>query len=360
MRTMSRIQFHALPIGLVLGLFVSLLAVDASAQTCGAGQILLKNDILPDNPSGRFLVGVVPGVCKNEAVMSAFDASGPCKVKSVSVMFGHRSGVSGAKAVVDLEIYDGATFQSSGRVVLGMLLFKTSRDAGLNLQIQSHALNTYTLPKDVLVPSGRPIIGYRMMLNTSGGSCAFGFNANFCVDAANNCKRGINILDAPSQFGLVDPAVWSVSGTRLCPLYIRGSWIIRACVEPQVSLTWTGNPTPGGVVAFKFKAPGQSGNGYYALVSGGISTGWNSPWGRLPLDPDFIFNCFLSDCAALLINRVGVIGSSGESYGGMIIPNSPILKNSGLQLYANFVTFKPPNFAPFVSVSPPAKVITIN
>jgi len=345
---------------LLVALASVLLADGARAQVCGSGEMLLKNDNLPAVPGGSARVGIVPGVCQNEAVMSSFDAFGPCKVKSVSVMFGHKFATGGIRASVDLEIYDGATFQASGKVVLGPLLFKASRDASINLQIQTHAINTYSLPKDVLVTSGNPIIGFRMLTTLSPGSCLFGYDANFCVDAANNCKTGINILDAPTQFGTVDPAVWSVGGIRLCPTYIRGSWIIRACVEPQVSTRWTGNPTPGGVLAFTFRAPGEGGNGYYALVSGGISTGWNSPWGRLPLDPDPIFNCFLSDCAAMLINRVGVIGSNGEGYGGLIIPNSPILRNSGVQLYAGFVTFKLPNFAPWVSVSPPSKVITIN
>lgn len=356
MRIVSSSWLQSLSITIALCSFVA----EAKAQLCGTGEVLLKNDILPAVPGGAVKVGIVPGVCVNEAVMSSFNSFGACKVKSVSLMFGHKFGTGGIKAVVDLEIYDGATFQPSGRVVLGPLLFKSSRDASVNLQIQTHALNTYSLPKDVIVTSGNPIIGFRMLTTLSSGSCAFGYDANFCVDAANHCKTGINILDAPTQFGTVDPAVWSVSGVRLCPVYIRGSWIIRACVEPQVSTTWTGNPTPGGVVSFRFRAPGEGGNGYYALVSGGVGTGWNSPWGRLPLDPDPIFNCFLADCAALLINRVGLIGSNGEAYGGLIIPNSPILRNSGLKLYAGFVTFKPPNFAPWVSVSPPSRVITIN
>jgi hypothetical protein len=292
--------------------------------------------------------------------MSAFNPGYPCKVVSVAVMYGHKFGTPGVKAAVDVEIYDGATFGAGGSVTLGKLLFKLSQGS-TNLQIQSHGINTFTLPVPVSVPSGRPVIGFRMITTLSGGSCATGYDANFCVDAANTCTPGMNILDAPGQYGVVDPATYKVLNTiPLCPTYISGSWIIRACVQPEVSTGWSGNATPGGVLSFTFNAPSEVGNGYFAIVSGGIKTGWVTPWGYVPLDPDPIFDCFLGPCAPILINRQGTIGGGGQAFGGMLIPNSPILKNSGLQLYVGFVTFKLPNFAPWVSVSAPSPVITIN
>lgn len=341
-------------------LFSLVLAVPVAAQACGKGETLLKNDALPAVPSGSYTFGIVPGLCIGEAAMSVFNAGGPCKVKAVSVFYGHKFGTNGVKAAVDVEIYDGVTFAANGNATLGKQLFKLS-SGSTNLQIQSTGLNTYTLPKPVSVPSGRPVIGFRMITTLSGGSCSAGYDTNFCVDAVNTCTKGINILDAPTQFGPVDPAVYKFGGLiPLCPTYIRGSWIIRACVEPDVSVSWTGNATPGGVLSFTFNAPGQGGNNYYLVLSGGIKTGWQSPWGKLPLDRDPIFDCFLAACSSTLIGRTGTFNSSGKAFGGMLIPNAPILKNSGLTLYACFVTFKAPNFAPWISVSSVSRPIVIN
>lgn len=340
-----------------------LTAVPALAQVCGSTEVLLKNDILPAVPSGSYAVGLVRGLCVGEAAMGVFNAGASCKVKAVSVMFGHRIGTNGITALVDIEIYDGVTFQPNGQAQLGTLLFQLTKNSS-NLQIQSHGINTYTLPTPVRVPSGRPVIGFRMLFTTAAGSCSAGYDANFCCDAANTCTPGRNILDAPGQFGAVDPAVYRVTQgpitIPLCPVYFNGDWIIRCCVEPEVSMTWSGNPTPGGVLSFVFYAPGEDGNGYFATLSGGIKSGWQSPWGLFPLDPDPVFDCFLGPCAVTLIGRTGTIGTGGRSFGGMAIPNSPILKNSGLQLYGAFVTFKQPNFTPWISVSAPSQVITIN
>ena len=344
------------------GLVVALASADAASQSCGTGQTLLKNDILPDIPSGKFRYGVVPGLCKNEAAMSYFKYGTPCNVTTVSVLFGHAQGTNGAKAVVDVEIYDGATFGAGGKVTLGTRLFKLS-SGGSNLQIASNGINEFTLPKPVFVPGGNPVIAFRMILNTSSGSCSTGYAANFSVDADGKCTPGKNILDTTNPgWGIFDPAVFRVPPLLFpfCPLYFNGSWVIRACVQPVVSVNWTGNATPGGVISFTFNAPGQSNNGYFLLISGGIANGWKSPWGNLPLDNDFVFNCFLGDCASILVNRVGTINSSGRGFGGMLIPNAPILKNSGFKLYAGFVTFKNPNIFPWVSVSAPSRVITIN
>ena len=294
--------------------------------------------------------------------MSVFSAGGPVKVHKVSILFGHRLGTPGVKAVVDVEIYDGATFLPGGKVTLGARLFKLS-NASTNLQIQTNGINEFKLPSPVSVPSGRPVIGFRMIQTLAGGSCAQGYDANFSVDAAGTCRPGINILDAPGpgQFGLVDPAVFRVGGLiPLCPGIFSGSWVIRACVKPEVSTNWTGNPSPGGVLSFTFNAPGQAGNGYYAMVSGGIGTGFQTPWGFLPLDQDPIFDCFLGPCSIFLIGRSGTIGANGQGFGGMSIPNHPSLKNSGLKLYVGFVTYVKPNFVPWVTVSAPSRVITIN
>lgn len=158
----------------------SILVPAAPAQNCGAGNILLKNDILPDLPSGSTTVGIVPGLCDGEAAMSVFQTGGPASVNSVAVMFGAAAGTNGVQAVVDLEIYDGITAAAGGRWVLGPRVFRLS-DLGSNLQIQSHGINTYTLPSPVRCTSGQCVVGWRMVLNTASGSCALGYTANFCL-----------------------------------------------------------------------------------------------------------------------------------------------------------------------------------
>jgi hypothetical protein len=341
---------------LVLALATAL-ALPAAAQTCNPGSRLFKNDILPDNPSGSLQFGIVPGVCENEAVMSVLNVGGPSKITAVSVLFGHRFGTNGVAAVVDVEIYDGATVAGNGRWTLGPRVFRLS-DGSTNLQIQSTAINTFTLPTPVRVTSGKAVIGFRMLLTTAGGSCATGYDANFAVDAENTCRPGINVLDAIGH-GPVDPVTYMGFGVPLCPLYIRGSWVIRACVEPEVSVTWTGNPTPGGVISLTYIAPNQGGDNYVAFVSGGIATGFPTPWGRLPLDPDPLFNCFLANCRALMINPQGRIGASGQAFGGMLIPNLSILVGSNLHLYVAFITYET-DFFQWKTISAPSLPIIIN
>jgi hypothetical protein len=342
----------------LLAISSGILASATSAQTCGQGERLLKNDILPDNPSGQYPIGIVPGLCDGEAAMSVFNAGGPCKVKSVAIGYGHRLGTNGVQALVDVEIYDGATVAANGRWTLGPLLFKLSNGSS-TLQIQSTGINTFTLPAPVRVPSGRPVIGFRMDLNTAGGSCALGYDANFFCDAENRCRTGINILDATGH-GPVDPATYTGFGVPLCPVFFRGSWVIRCCTEPEISVEWQGNPTPGGVLSVTYIAPNRAGDNYIALGGGSISGGgFTTPFGPVPLDPDPFFFCFLADCRSMLIGAQGVIGPSDRAFGGMLIPNLPILRNSGLTLYLAFALHGQQSLN-FTGQSSPSLPIVIN
>lgn len=320
----------------LLALASGILVPDSFAQTCGQGERLLKNDILPDNPSGSYTIGIVPGLCDGEAAMSLFNAGGPVRVKSVAIGYGHRFGTNGVQALVDVEIYDGATVGANGRWTLGPLLFKLSNGSS-SLQIQSTGINTFTLPAPVRVPSGRPVIGFRMELNSAGGSCALGYDANFFCDADNRCRAGINILDATGH-GPVDPVTYTGFGVGLCPVFFRGSWVIRCCVEPEIAVEWQGNATPGGVLSTTYIAPGRAGENYIGLCGGSITGGgFTSPFGRVPLDPDPLFFCFLADCRSSLVGAQGVIGPNDRAFGGFLIPNLPVLRNSGLTLYLAFV-----------------------
>lgn len=328
-----------------------------SAQTCGAGDRLLKNDILPDNPSGPYTIGIVRGLCDGEAAMSVFNAGGPVKVKSVAIGYGHIFSTNGVNALVDVEIYDGATVAANGRWTLGPLLFRLSNGSS-NLQIQSTGINLFTLPIPVRVPSGRPVIGFRMLMNLAGGDCANGYDANFFTDAQNQCRGGINILDA-SGHGPVDPVTYTGFGVPLCPLFFRGSWVIRCCVEPEISVDWTGNPTPGGVISVTYIAPNHAGENYLALAGGSFrGGGFTTPFGPVPLDPDPLFFCFVTDCRSMLIGGLGVIGGNDRAFGGMLIPNLASLRNSGLTLYLAFVLYGQ-TFS-FTAQSSPSAPIVIN
>lgn len=344
---------------LALAFFAATLAAPVLAQTCGPTEILLKNDILPAVPSGPTRVGLVPGLCDGEAAMSVFTTQGAVNVKSVSIMLAQAQGTNGVSAVVDIEIYDGITDLGQGRWSLGRRVFRLS-DGGSNAQIQTHGINQFTLPSPVRVASGKAVIGWRMLLNTSQGDCLSGYTSNFACDASGTCPRGINVLDAIGH-GPVDPNAYTGFGLPLCPIFFQGSWIIRACVEPEVSVQWAGNPTPGGVVALTFVAPGHGGEQYLAMASNNIATGFQTPWGRLPLDPDWLFDCFFGPCrSAMFFNDVGILNPNGIGNGGLLIPNLPVLRNSNLRIYIGFTTALAPNLFPFTAISSPSQPIFIN
>ncbi|MBI5851668.1 MAG: hypothetical protein HZB39_11685 [Planctomycetes bacterium] len=340
--------------------FLSLLLTSlVAAQNCGTGNIILKNDTLPDLPSGATAVGVVPGLCEGEAAMSIFQTGGPVSVNSVAVMFGSYAGTNGVQAVVDIEIYDGITPGVGGRWVLGPRVFRLS-DLGSNLQIQTHGINTYTLPAPVRVTSGQCVVGWRMVLNTATGSCASGYTANFCVDAAPTCRPGINVLDAIGH-GPIDPVTYNGFGVPLCPIYFRGSWIIRACVTPEITTGWTGNPAPGGLVQLQLRAPGHGNERYLLMAASGASTGFATPWGRIPLDNDWLFQCFFGACRpAMFINDFALLNAAGDGFAVLRIPNLPVLVGSNFPIYCAFVTSNQPGMIPFTGVSSPSPVIRIN
>ena len=327
------------------------------SQNCGSGSQLLKNDILPDNPSSFLQIALVPGICAGDAVMSILDAGAPATVHSVSVGFGHRLGANGVRAIVDLEIYDGATPGPSGKYTLGPLLF-TTKSSSSNLQLTSTGINEWKLPTPVKVPSGKPVIGFRVVQTFASGSCQLGYDANFFTDNAPGRFPGKNILSDPKH-GPIDPFVYLGFGLPLYPIYYKGNWAIRACIKRDVSVAWTGNATPGGFLSLTYNAPSQGGDQYFVLVSGGIATGFPSPWGRVPLDFDPIFTCFLGDCRGTLLNPVGTFNAQGQAFGAMQIPNVPGLKNSGLKLYLGFVTFDKTGFFPWKSISAPSRPVVI-
>ncbi|MBK9383925.1 MAG: hypothetical protein IPN34_03750 [Planctomycetes bacterium] len=330
------------------------------AQSCGAGQNLLKNDAIPGVPNGATAVALVPGLCDGEAAMSVFRTQGAVRIDKASVMFANNFGASGTLALVNLEIYSGATFRTDGRVSLGPKVFDFASATGNDIQISTHALNEIDISsRNVVISTGTVVIAWRMQLNTASGSCALGYTSNFATDNNFVCRSGENILDAQGV-GPVDPCTYLGFGVPLYPTFFRGNWLIRACATPQISAEWTGQPTPGGFLSFTFRAPGQAGNGYTAFVGGSATTGFLTPWGQLPLDPDPIFVCFLGACRGLTFNFQGVLNANSLGFGGMLIPADPLLVGSNLRLLASFVTHPPASFTPWIGISPPSQPIVIN
>ncbi|MGE3174966.1 MAG: hypothetical protein AB7O97_20225 [Planctomycetota bacterium] len=331
----------------------------AAAQQCPPGDLLLKNDQLPPLPSGTPTVAIVPGLCDGEAAMAVLTTPGPVDVSEVSVMFGAQFGTSGVIAAVDVEIYDGATVNGLGQWTLGPRVFQLS-SGGSNLQIQSHAINTFALPSPVTCSSGKVVVGWRMVLNASSGNCLFGYTANFCTDFGSSCTPGRNVLDALGH-GPVDPVTYTGFGQPLCPSFFRGDWIIRACVTPSVSVQWTGNPTPGGAVLLNLLAPGHAGETYLTMLSLG-TLGWTTPFGVIPLNNDFVLQCTIDPACwpALLINNIGTLNGSAQATTVFLIPNFPFLQGSGLPIYAAFITSQSPTGTPFSAVSAPSPAIVIN
>ncbi len=345
---------------LAAGLAVALLAGGVAAQACSPGDILLKNDQLAAIPGGTPPVAILPGLCDGEAAMSVLTAPGPVDVRKVSVMFGAQLGTNGVIAAVDVEIYDGATVNGQGLWTLGPRVFQLS-STGSNLQIQTHAINEFTLPAPVRCNSGKVVVGWRMVLNGASGSCSSGYTANFCCDFGSTCTAGRNILDALGV-GPVDPATYQGFGVPLCPIYFRGDWIIRACVTPSISVNWTGSPTPGGAVLLNLMAPGHAGEYYLTMLSLGTQPGLSTPWGHVPLNDDFVFRCTIDPGCwpSIFVNNTGTLNGNAQATTVFLIPNLPVLQNSNLAVNAAFLTSTVPGWLPFSAVSAPSPPIVIN
>jgi hypothetical protein len=165
-----------------------------------------------------------------------------------------------------------------------------------------------------------------MVMNFGGGSCSAGYDTNFACDNQFVCTPGLNVIDVLGV-GPIDPAVYSV----FCPLFFRGSWVIRACLQPDTNAnTLTLTPStlpamPGATSAIAFTAPGRGGDTYLLMPTFTTTPGIPVPppgMGTIPINPsDPLF--FLALTGALdpfIINRVGILNSSGQGFGLFLRP----------------------------------------
>ena len=177
---------------------------------------------------------------------------------------------------------------------------------------------------------------------------------------APTCRPGISVLDATGH-GPVDPVLYNGFGVPLCPNYFRGSWIIRACVTPEITTSWTGNATPGGLVQLQLRAPGHGNERYLLMAASGASTGFLTPWGRIPLDNDWLFDCFFGPCrSSMFLNDFALLNAAGDGFAVLLIPNLTVLVGSNFPIYCSFVTSNQPGMIPFTGISSPSSVIRIN
>jgi hypothetical protein len=216
-------------------------AAPAAAQNCPSGtDLTFKNDNLPLVPVGPIAASVIPGLCEGEAIGAVFTlppGSPPQKLLQVSVGFGHGSGVGGFQALLNVEIYDGITW-SSGIPTLGPKVYDLNADQQTDMQVFTHGLNLLDLSgEDVTVGNGtnKYVVAFRMNFNPTG-TCGTGHPANFMTDNSCAlfcaCSSGSqkNLVDLQGQ-AWRDVSTAMVSGFALCPLFINGNWLIRACTE---------------------------------------------------------------------------------------------------------------------------------
>jgi hypothetical protein len=341
-------------------------AVPAWSQSC-PGQNFFKNDILPANPSGALSLSVIPGLCEDEACGARFLLPGgtPQKLQRVAVGFASAGGAQGATALVNVEIYNGVSF-AGAVATLGPKVFDLEQATGANFQVTSSGINEFDLtPYNVVVNGAGDndfVVAFRMRFNPNG-ACATGFQTNFFTDNTQGGLFGCNPSITPQGKNLIfiegqgwrDPALATVSGFPLCPLFYSGNWAIRACstnagpTNPlQVSVS--GSPVPpGGLATLTFTAPGFAGVPFIAAASLGNNPGipvvsGNPPVaGTIPLNFDALLQASLAGSGVFFGFQAAFL-PNGTAPGVILLPNNPNL--SGLGFYVAFVAI-PPFPAPF-------------
>jgi len=243
----------------------ALLALSAAlpAQNCGAGQTLLKNDTLPNVPSGSETVAVIQGLCEGEAAGCVFDVSGlgpSVSLTRASVGYINVASAAGITAAANLKIYDGISW-SGGIPTLGTLVLDWEAATGTSIQLTSSSLNEVDLGAFApTITSGTAVVTWEMQVNLLAGDCTNGYTTNFATDFAGGgggCSPTQKNLLFVLGEGWRDPATYKLAGIfPICPSAYAGNWIIRACAT---------SGTPSGPV--NYCTSGTSANGCQATIS---------------------------------------------------------------------------------------------
>jgi hypothetical protein len=247
---------HTLRLTLAAAALLGAVCAPATAQGCSGGGTFWKRDNLPIVPAGLTAVGVVRGLCEGESAGVVFEMPAnmpPQKIKEVVAPWGEAfAGTPGFQAQLDLEVYDGVSWNGS-LPVMGNRVFQLS-NTGQGMQVQTHGLNVLDVSSfDIYVgiepatgtpPVRRFAICFRIDLNAHPtGTCATGYPANFFTDAQTTlfgCQSQLrtNLMEIQGQ-GWRDAAQATVSGFPLCPVYYNGNWAIRCCTEDAFPAYYT-------------------------------------------------------------------------------------------------------------------------
>lgn len=245
------------------GLF-AWLAAPAFAQGCAtATDTWWQRDHLPMAPSGQTAVSVIQGMCEGESAGVVFEmpaSLGPQFVTQVVAPWGAAGGVAGFQAVLDVEVYDGVSFNGAN-VNMGTRVFSLSQNLSSNMQVASHGLNVLdTSSFNIIVgtapPNGSPAVRrfaicFRTDLNLHpSGTCNTGYPANFFTDNSQ-FSLFCNATITPPRTSLIeyhvngvnqgwkDVTVANVGGVPICGPYYQGIWAIRCCTRDAFPASYT-------------------------------------------------------------------------------------------------------------------------
>jgi len=214
-----------------------LLAAQARAQFCGAGESFFKNDDLPQIPPGSATISIIPGLCEGEAIGTVIDVSSlgsSAVIESASVGYFNVAGAGGIQAEANLKIYDGISW-AGGLPSFGPLVFDFNTAAGASVGLTSSGINQVDVSAfGPTVTSGTAVIVWEMLSNPLGGSCSSGYTTNYSTDYAGGgggCSPPQKNLIYILGQGWRDVTTAKVSIFNLCPMFVAGNWIVRICAS---------------------------------------------------------------------------------------------------------------------------------
>lgn len=340
---------------MIAAFLVAVSATMAIAQGCAPATTFLKNDNLPAVPSGPLAVSVIPGLCEGEAIGAIFDVSSigsVVRIDNAAVGYFNNAGANGIQAAVNLQIYDGVTF-SGTTPVLGPLVFDFGVATNASVGVTSTAINVVDISSfNVNVTSGKMVVVWEMDFNVLGGTCATGYTTNFGTDNPSLTS----VCTTPSQKNLVritgqgwrDVRFATVSGFPLCPFFINGNWVIRACardVTPVNPLTINFFPsaatTAGGLTLVQFVGtPADGGKIYIPVISCTLgSTPIPGTTLSLPFLIDVCSNYYLNDLTFSVFaltpppNKFGFLLPNGTASGTVSIPLNVVAPPGGIPIH---------------------------
>ena len=341
---------------------LSVLCVVAASQGCPTpGDLFWQRDTLPANPSGLQTFSVIQGLCEGEAAAVVFDLPAgmpPQQITEVVCPFGAAGGAQGAVALVNVEIYDGVSFNGVS-ANMGTQVFDLNAATQSDLQVTSTAFNTFDTTQFNVVVGNDPVnrsfaIAFRMNFNPNG-ACASGYPVNFFTDNSVGGGLFCNPLSTPPMTSLIDvlgqgwsdASLVTVSGFPLCPLFYAGVWGIRCCTRdaapanPFQVLPTVGVPaTSPGTTVLQLDAPGLQGVPYQFGLAWSDSPPIPTPSGNIPRAYASLLTLSMDPAySAFFVNFTGTIGPSETAT--VLINVPPGLSGAGLSAYGAFVGFLP-------------------